>query len=258
MRPPQRNIKLVIEYDGANYSGWQRQKNTPRTIQETIEKILRKIIGEKIILIASGRTDAGVHATGQVANFKTISKIPAGNIKKALNGLLPKDISIRDVEEVFLNFHSRFSAKSKAYRYSILNQEHPSALLRDYCYFMPHKLDIVKMRKAAKGFLGRHDFSAFCASGSSVKGTVRTIKKISVTKKSFYPLSPISYPLIFIDITADGFLYNMARSIAGTLISVSRGKIKPRQIKEIIKGKLRKSAGPTLPAHGLCLLKVGY
>lgn len=251
-----RNIKLTIEYEGTNYAGWQIQKNTRLTIQEVIEKALSKIIQERIKLIASGRTDAGVHAAGQVANFKATSIIPAKNIQKALNSLLPGDIRIVNSEDVPLQFHARFSAKAKTYRYLILNQDYPSALLRDYCYFLPYKLDLNKMRRAATAFLGRHDFSAFCASGSSVKDTIRTIKKISI-KGINYSLSPIPYRLISVDITADGFLYNMARSIVGTLLEVGRGKLEPGWSRAGPPQRLCR-AGPTAPASGLFLVKVDY
>jgi tRNA pseudouridine38-40 synthase len=252
-----RNIKLTIEYNGTNYAGWQIQKNTRLTIQGIVENALGKIIQERIKLIASGRTDAGVHAAGQVANFKTASKIAAKNIQKALNSLLPGDIRIVNSEDVPLQFHARFSAKGKTYRYLILNQDYPSALLRDYCYFLSYKLDLNKMRRAATEFLGRHDFSAFCASGSSVKDTIRTIKKISI-KGINYPLSPISYHLISVDITADGFLYNMARSIVGTLLEVGRSKMEPGSISGILNSQKRGLVGPTAPASGLFLFKVDY
>lgn len=269
-----RNIKLTIEYDGTNYAGWQRQKNTRRTIQETIEKALVKLFRQKINLIASGRTDAGVHAVAQIANFYARSKIPAKNIPRALNSFLPSDISIKEAKDRPGDFHSRFSAKSKTYRYLVLNQDCPSALSRNYAYYVPYKLDINKMRRASRSFLGRRDFSAFCASGSSAKDTVRTIKKISIKRGFNYTLSPpdrsragaIRYPLICIEITADGFLYNMARSIVGTLIEIARGKIEPAVIRKILSAKQKKiaglpdriRAGPTAPASGLYLVKVTY
>lgn len=252
-----RNIKLVIEYDGTNYAGWQKQKNTRRTIQETIESVLTKILQKKINLISSGRTDAGVHAFGQTANFNTISKISAENIRKALNSLLPEDISISDARDVSLSFHARFSAKSKTYRYLILNQDYPSALLRNYTHYFSHKLDLNKMRRAAKILLGRHDFAAFCASGSSVIGTTRTIKKISI-RRIRYPLCPKPYTLISLDITANGFLYNMVRSIAGTLLEIGERKAGPDLMGEILRTGKRNLLGPTAPARGLCLLKVTY
>ncbi len=246
-----RNIKLTIEYDGTRYSGWQCQNNrqSKKTIQETIEKALRKILREKVKIIASGRTDAGVHAAAQIANFKTVKTIPARNLQRALNSALPADIVITKVEEARLDFHSRFSARSKIYRYTILNQPHPSAFLRNTAYFYPHPLDIILMRKEAKCLIGRHDFAAFCASNSSAKSTIRTIKKISINKVS---------QLIIIDIQADGFLYNMARNIAGTFVEIGRGRFKKGALKKIILSRNRSLAGPTAPACGLCLVKVNY
>ncbi len=266
-----RNLKLTVEYDGTNYYGWQIQNspqsmvsNSPRkkTIQEIIEKTLRKILQEKIHLIASGRTDAGVHAQAQVANFKTKSNISLEKLQKALNGLLPSDISISKTDEATPDFHSRFAAKSKVYRYSILNRKFPSALLRNRVYFYPYPLDIKLMRQEARCLLGRHDFKAFCASGSSTKDTMRTIKKITIKQMSYH-LSPITYHLkephlIVIDIEADGFLYNMARNIVGTLMEIGRGRFPKGSLKEILNSKDRKLAGPTVPACGLCLLKVNY
>lgn len=252
------NIRLEIEYDGTAYAGWQVQ-NSPqsvvrspqrKTIQETIEKTLRKILQEKVRLIASGRTDAGVHAQAQVANFHTVSGIPAQKLRKALNALLPEDISISKAEEVHPDFHSRFSAKSKVYCYSILNRAYPSALLRDRAYFYAHPLDLELMRRETKVLMGRHDFSAFCAGASCAKAKVRTIKKISLKKKSG--------GLIELEIEADGFLYNMVRNIAGTLIEIGRGRFKKGALDKILRSRDRKTAGPTAPPEGLYLVKVKY
>lgn len=240
-----RNIKLTIEYDGTNYAGWQCQ-TSQKSIQESIEKILRKILQEGIRLIASGRTDAGVHASAQVANFKTAKNIPLQKLQRGLNGLLPEDIVVSKIEEVPLSFHSRFSARSKIYRYTILNRPYPSAFLKNSAYFYPYPLDIGLMRKSAKSLLGRHDFRAFCASGSSAKSTIRTIKRIAIKKSTTNRKLQTANPaVITIDIEADGFLYNMVRRIVGGLIEIGRGRTK-------------KLSGPTAPACGLCLVKVGY
>jgi len=244
-----RNIKLEIEYDGSNYVGWQIQ-NRPQTIQETIEKVLRKILQEKIQLIASGRTDSGVHAISQVANFKTNSQISPERLQLALNGNLPQDIVITKIEDVALRFNSRFSAKSKVYRYTILNRKYHSPLLRNTVYFYHHPLNVNLMRQEAKCLLGKHDFKSFCASGSKVKGTVRTIKKLAI-KKSISGL-------IIIDIEADGFLYNMVRNIIGTLIIIGRGKFLKGSMQKILASRNRNLAGPTAAACGLALLKVHY
>ncbi len=260
-----RNIKLTIEYDGTSYCGWQVQKShrsqvtghKSQSIQGTIEKALRKILQEKIRLIASGRTDAGAHALAQVANFKTSSHIPLEKLQKALNALLPGDIKIVKAEEKAMDFHSRFNAKSKVYRYTILNRNYPSAFLRNTAYFYPYGLDIKLMRKASCCLLGKHDFKAFCASGSGAKNTVRIVKKIAI-KRAVYAPYAMRYTLITIDIEADGFLYNMARNIVGTLIEAGRGRFSGGYFKKILVSKDRKLAGPTLPAHGLCLLEVKY
>jgi len=253
-----RNIKLTIEYDGTNYCGWQVQsRHAPKSIQETIEKTLSKILQEKIRLIASGRTDAGVHALAQVANFKTNSNIALDKLKRALNGNLPDDIAINKIEEVNLDFHSRFHAKSKIYRYTILNRGWPSPLLRNTVYCYPYLLDIRLMQKEAECLLGKHDFKAFCASGSSTQTTIRTIKNISISSKPC-TLYPVPCTFITIDIEADGFLYNMVRNIVGTLIEIGRGRFPRGGVKKILRSKNRKLAGPTVPACGLCLLKVTF
>ncbi len=272
-----RNIKLTIEYAGTNYAGWQMQNSCqlshacrqagavscqPKTIQETIEKAIKKIIQKKVKIIGSGRTDAGVHAQAQVANFKTDSGIAIEKLRKALNAVLPDDISVIKTEEAGLDFHSRFSAKSKVYRYTILNRASRPAILRDTVYSFSYPLNLKLMRKDARVLLGRHDFKSFCASGSNTKESIRTIKRITIRKLP-YNLSPIThnlneFPLILIDIEADGFLYNMVRNIVGTLIEIGRGKLPEGSTKKILLARNRKFAGPTVPAQGLCLLEVKY
>lgn len=243
-----RNIKIVIEYDGSNYHGWQVQENA-KTVQGEILKAIKKITGEEVNLIGAGRTDAGVHALGQVANFKTGCKIPVDRIHKALNSTLPKDIVVKKSEEVDLDFHARFCAKGKEYVYTIYNSEVPSALWRNFSFHYPFSLNIEEMRRACEYFLGTHDFRAFMATGSNVKETVRSITRLDIVKKAEF---------IFIIISADGFLYNMVRIIAGTLLDVGIGKKSPKDIPEIIKAGDRSLAGLTLPPHGLCLKKVYY
>ncbi len=245
-----RNIKLVIEYDGTHYSGWQKQPHRHvKTIQGTIEKVLQTILGKKIKLIGAGRTDAGVHAKAQVAHFQAETTIAADNLRSALNSLLPEDIVIREVRDVPDSFHARYSAKSKIYRYSIINRLYPAALLRKYYLHVDMPLDIDAMRSGACYMTGKHDFSCFCASGSSRKKPVITIRDIQFkTRKD----------IIFIDIEAESFLYKMVRNIVGTLLEVGRGRIAPGYIRDILSRKNRKFAGPTAPAHGLCLIKVKY
>lgn len=250
-----RNIRLTIEYDGTNYRGWQVQRQAhgagrrADTIQETIEKALRKILQEKTRLIASGRTDAGVHAWAQVANFKTNSGIPQERLQKALNGLLPGDIAVSKAEEVKNSFHARFDAKSKIYRYTILNRPYRSAFSRNRVYFYPYPLDVGLMRKEAMGLVGKHDFKSFQATDKKRRGSVRRIKRLKITKEE---------SLIYIDIEAEGFLYNMARNIVGTLIEIGRGKMAKGSLKKILFARNRRVAGPTAPACGLCLLGVKY
>ncbi|MFH0763117.1 MAG: tRNA pseudouridine(38-40) synthase TruA [Candidatus Omnitrophota bacterium] len=254
----QRNIRLQIEYDGTNYAGWQLQSSRKKkTIQQVLEKTLRKILQEKIHLIVSGRTDSGVHALAQVANFKTSSKIPADRLRYALNGNLPADIVVSAAHDAALGFHSQFSAKSKAYRYCILNRPYPSALLRQGAYFYPHHLDTALMHKEARCLLGRHDFASFCASGSSVKTTIRTIKRISIRQAKAHQAG-LPPGLLIIEIEGDGFLYNMVRNIAGTLIEIGRGRFGPGYLKKLLQAKNRKLAGPTAPARGLYLVEVNY
>ncbi len=249
VRPSGRNIKITLEYDGTNYAGWQAQARPQKTIQGVLEKVLRKIFQEKIKVIGSGRTDTGVHALGQVANFKTASSLTLAQIQKSLNALLPEDIAVIKTEEVGINFHSRFDAKSKVYRYSILNRSCRSAWLKDSAYFIPYKLDVKLMQKEAKALLGKHNFKAFQASDKKKRQAVRIIKKLHIDKQG---------DLLNIEIEADGFLYNMVRNIVGTLIEIGRGKFPVGSLKKILTSKNRKIAGPTAPAKGLCLLRVNY
>jgi tRNA pseudouridine38-40 synthase len=246
-----RNLKLEIEYAGTGYCGWQTQTRNKRkkSIQQVLEKTLRKILQEKIQLIASGRTDAGVHALAQVANFKTKSNIAPEKLQRALNGLLPEDITITRIKKVNLDFHSRFSAKSKVYRYSILNRSYPSALLRNAVYYYPYPLDIKLMRKETGVLLGKHNFTSFQASDKIERDPVRTIKSIKITK---------AQDKIYIDIEADGFLYNMVRNIVGTLLEIGRARLSRGSLKQILLAKDRRLAGPTAPAKGLCLIRVKY
>ncbi|MFH1269474.1 MAG: tRNA pseudouridine(38-40) synthase TruA [Candidatus Omnitrophota bacterium] len=244
-----RNIKLTIEYDGSRYAGWQVQGKKSRTIQEALEKALARILHKRLRVIGSGRTDAGVHAKGQVANFKTDSGMALGRLRGALNAVLPDDISIIRIDEAALDFHSRFSARSKVYRYTILNRPSRPAISRDAAYFFPCPLDLRLMREEAKLLLGRHDFKSFQAADKRERGSVRAIKKLVISRDRDF---------IHIDIEADGFLYNMVRNIAGTLIEIGRGKLPRGSMKKILLLKNRRFAGPTLPAKGLCLLEVKH
>ena len=244
-----RNIKLVIEYDGKDFNGWQKQP-TKLNIQGEIERAIKQITGEEVDLTASGRTDAGVHALGQVANFKTNSNIPIEKIPIALNSNLKKSIVIKSAEEVEERFHSRLNCKRKTYRYTINNSKYGTAIYRNLETHIPMKLDIQKMQEAVKYFEGEHDFKAFKASGTSSKSSVRTIYNAEVIDAG--------NERIYIELTGNGFLYNMVRIIAGTLVEVGLGKIEPNEIKKIIESKKRENAGKTLPPQGLYLVKVEY
>ena len=263
------NIRLQIEYEGTNYAGWQAQnrgsgrvaRDSHSTIQETIEKVLEKILQEKVKVIGSGRTDAGVHALAQAANFKTNSRLTPAKIQKALNGLLPDDIRIKKAKDADNDFHACYSARSKTYRYVILNSKVSSVFLKRYSWHIPYKLDIPLMRKEAKSLTGRRDFSSFCASGSSARTRVRTIKKIIVKEADpaeGWSAYGGSCPVIIIEIEADGFLYNMARNIAGTLVEIGRGRFSAGSMGKILTAKDRRAAGATAPARGLFLVKVRY
>jgi tRNA pseudouridine38-40 synthase len=252
-----RNFKLEIEYDGTRYYGWQvqngakarRSYRSSRTIQHILETKLKKILQEDISLIVAGRTDAGVHALAQVANFKSASKMPLARMQWALNGLLPDEIKIAGIKYVPLDFNSRFSAKSKTYRYSVLNRNYSSALLSNRVYFFHYPLDIKLMRKEAGHLLGKHNFKAFQATDTRERNPVKIIDSIKISKTGH---------LVDIDIEADGFLYNMVRNIVGTLLEIGRGRFAEGSMRKIIASKNRALAGPTVPAKGLCLLKVRY
>ena len=244
-----RNIRLTIEYDGKEFNGWQKQPNK-LNIQGTIEKAIERITGEKIDLMASGRTDRGVHALGQVANFKTNSKLPIEKFPIAINSNMKSSIRIKDAEEVDERFHSRLSCKRKTYRYVINNSKYGSSIYRNLETHIPVKLNIDKMKEAVKYFGGEHDFKAFRASGTSSKSSVRTIYKAEIIERPD--------ERIWIELTGNGFLYNMVRIISGTLVDVGLGKIEPEEIKNIIESKDRQKAGKTLAPQGLFLVNVEY
>lgn len=255
---PSRNFKLVIEYDGTAYNGWQRQSNTltiqTLTIQGTIEDRLKRMTGESITLIGSGRTDAGVHATGQVASFCVETRLTSDVFAKGLNSLLPPDIVIKDCAEVDKAFHARYDARSKVYDYRILNRPTPSALLRQYAWHIRRPLDLEAMRRAMLCLKGEQDFSAFEASRrrtSPRSHAVRTVMDISLTGKD-------ADGYVVFSIEANGFLRHMVRNIVGTLVNVGLGKILPEAFEDILLSKDRKQAGATAPPHGLFLKKVKY
>ena len=244
-----RNIKLTIEYDGKDFNGWQKQPNK-LNIQGEIERAIEIITGgEKVELIASGRTDAGVNALGQVANFRTESTMPIEKMAYAINSQLKKAIRVQKAEEVDEKFHSRYTCKKETYRYTINNSEQGSAIFRYMQYHYPVKLDENKMNEGVKYLIGEHDFKSFKASGTSSKSSVREIYDAKVWREG---------DLIQIELTGNGFLYNMIRIIAGTLIEVGEGAIEPAEVKAILEAKDRSKAGKTVSPSGLCLMGVEY
>lgn len=252
-----RNILLEIEYDGTAYAGWQVQNASktgrgPKgsvTVQSTLCAALDNILGEKVMLTGSGRTDAGVHAQAQAANFHTASSIPVRGLQKALNSALPPDIRITACREVPEDFHARYSAKWKLYRYTILNSPIQSALRRHYVFYCDYPLDVGRMSREASALKGTHDFSSFHAAEAKRESSVRTVRRISIAKKG---------DTVTIEIEANGFLKNMVRTIAGTLIDIGRGRFPAGSMRRILAAKDRKAAGPTAPPQGLCLVKVWY
>jgi tRNA pseudouridine38-40 synthase len=230
-------------------SSTARKSKKLKTVQEELERAAKKLFGKNISLIGSGRTDAGVHAAGQVANFKIDSKLPLDNIKKGLNRFLPEHISVVSAQETPLNFHARFDAKEKLYKYTIVNRKVRHPLLKEYAAFVSYDLDIDAMKKAGKFLIGRKDFRSFQSADRIKRASVRTVKMIDIIVRG---------PLVEIYIQADGFLYNMARNIVGTLIEVGRGRLRAGAVKNILLRQNRRFAGQTAPAKGLCLLKVFY
>lgn len=245
------NIKVTIAYDGTNYHGFQEQRGTEfMTVQGVFEERLSRLAKREIRVIGAGRTDAGVHARGQVVNFESGDlRIPPERMAYALNSVLPADIVALESAEAPASFHSRFSAVSKTYRYVIDNGEKPSPFLRFYSYHIPRPLDVEAMRDGARSLVGKHDFSAFRALGTPVKTTVRTLFGIQAAREG---------ELVNIEIRADGFLYHMARMITGTLIRVGLGKVDPRETAVILAGRDSLNGGPAAPARGLFLDRVEY
>lgn len=245
-----RNIKLIISYDGTDFYGWQRQKEF-RTVQQELEEVLLQLSGGKEIRChASGRTDTGVHAVGQVVHFHSELKMPAEKLLRALNGLLPKDIVAKSAEDVPLEFDASRSAKRKLYRYVITDQPMPDVFMRRYSWFFPYcRLDVEKMNQAAQCLLGMHDFRCFETDWPNRKSSVRTITYLHVNRVE---------PYVWVDVEANGFLYNMVRAITGTLVNVGRGYWPAEQVKQILESMDRTQAGPTAPPEGLFLMRVTY
>lgn len=243
-----KRVKLTVAYDGTNYCGWQVQPNGI-TVQEVLNQCLSEFTGENIETIGASRTDAGVHALGNVAVFDTEMRMPGDKFSFALNQRLPEDIRIQKSEEVDADFHPRYVKSQKTYEYRILNCRFPIPTERFYSHFTYIPLDVDKMKEAASYLIGEHDFKSFCGTGAQVKTTVRTVKEIQIEK---------SGDRITIRITGEGFLYNMVRIIAGTLMDIGGGLYPHEKMKEILEAKDRKKAGPTAPARGLTLMKIQY
>ncbi|MFH1078797.1 MAG: tRNA pseudouridine(38-40) synthase TruA [Pseudomonadota bacterium] len=244
-----RTLRMVLEYDGTAYHGWQRQANG-LTIQQVLEEKIAVIAGETVKVIGSGRTDAGVHALGQVAHFKTTATIPDVHFWKGINSLIPKDIAVKALQEVNPSFHARYDAKSKVYLYQIVHGSVRPALLRQYAWFVPGPIDMERIREAAVYFMGTHDFSSFCSAHSDATDHVRTITDIRIETGS--------HGLIKIEIDADGFLRHMVRGIVGTLVDIGRGKHFVSDMQEILHAKDRRQGGMNAPPHGLFLKEVRY
>jgi len=244
-----RNIKLTIEYDGKNYLGWQVQAEGA-TVQGTVEEQLRRLTGETVHLISSGRTDAGVHALGQVVHFKTQHPMDCLTLQRALNSLLPPDILILKAEDVEQDFHARRDCRSKIYEYRILNRNLRSVFLREHAWHIPQPLDLEEMRKATLRLIGEHDFSSFRSVGTPTRTAIRTILRAEWKRSRAGVLT--------FEIEATGFLKQMVRAIVGTLVEVGRKKITPEEFGRILESKDRAKAGPTAPGHGLFLKEVKY
>lgn len=258
-----RRILLRVAYDGTNYHGWQVQPNA-KTIEGELNRVLTQLTGEKIQVTGASRTDAGVHALGNVAVFDTASKIPAEKFSYALNQRLPEDIAIQSSLQVADDFHPRHCDCCKTYEYDILNRTFPLPAYRNTAYFLYGDLDLDAMRRACQAFPGEHDFASFCAAGAQVQTTVRTIYSLEVLEQPLAVtgrgVSSQRSPerLLTIRVRGNGFLYNMVRIIAGTLVEVGRGHIRPEEVEGIIAACDRAKAGPTAPARGLRLVEIKY
>lgn len=243
-----KRIKLVVAYDGTNYCGWQIQPNGI-TIEGVLNEALTKLLGEEIRVTGASRTDSGVHSLGNVAVFDTNTRIPPEKISYALNQRLPEDIVVQSSCEVASDWHPRHCDSRKTYEYRILNRKFPMPTRRLDTYFTYYPLDEAKMREAAARLEGTHDFKSFCTVNAQVEDTVRTVYSCTVTRQE---------DIITIRVTGSGFLYNMVRIIAGTLLQAGMGRIEPEQMDQILEAKDREAAGPTAPAHGLTMIGIEY
>lgn len=243
-----KRVKMVVAYDGTNYCGWQVQPNGI-TVEEVLNRSLSNLLGEKIEVMGASRTDSGVHSLGNVAVFDTNTRMPADKIAFALNQRLPEDIVVQGSCEVPSDWHPRYQESTKTYEYRILNRTFRMPTRRLDTYFYHYPLDVEQMSEAASYLVGTHDFASFCAANAQVKSTVRTIYSCTAQKEN---------DIITIRVTGNGFLYNMVRIIAGTLIEVGAGKRRPEEIKDILAAENRDAAGPTAPAQGLTMMGIEY
>ena len=243
-----KRVMLVVAYEGTNYCGWQVQPGE-KTIEGVLNQALSELLGEQIVVTGASRTDSGVHSYGNVAVFDTNTRIPAEKISYALNQRLPEDIVVQSSREVSADFHPRHCDSRKTYEYRILNRKMPLPMCRRDTYFYYHTLDVERMRQAAEYLVGEHDFKSFCATAAVVETTVRRIYALDVERVG---------DVIVIRVTGNGFLYNMVRIIAGTLILIGAGKKEPESIQAMLSACDRSAAGPTAPAHGLTMIGMGY
>lgn len=243
------NYKIVIQYDGTRYDGWQKQGNTDNTIQGKIEAVLKRMAGEEVEIAGAGRTDAGAHALGQVANFKLKKSMSQEDLQAYLNQYLPEDIVVTSVKKVNDRFHSRLTATGKQYDYRILNSPIGNPFTRKYTWKLEEELDFRAMREAAALLTGTHDYASFCSNRKMKKSTIRTVDSIEVNRIGGE---------IVISFHGEGFLYNMVRIMAGTIVEVGQGKRRPEEMTQILEQKNREAAGITAPAQGLFLMKVEY
>lgn len=248
MEQKKKRVRLTVAYDGTNYHGWQIQNNGI-TIESELNRCLSALLGEPICVIGASRTDSGVHALGNIAVFDTVNRMPAEKISYALNQRLPEDIRIQRSEEVSADWHPRHCDSRKTYEYRIYRGQFPMPVKRLYSLFSYHQFDVRKMQEAASYLEGEHDFKSFCQTGAQVESTVRTLYSVKVLEQG---------EDLVIQICGNGFLYNMVRIIAGTLMEIGQGKRAPEEIKTILEARDRTAAGPTAPAHGLLLVKYEF
>ena len=248
MRRPGKNLKLTVAYDGSAYHGFQRQANAV-TVQQVLEETLSVLCGESIVVAGAARTDAGVHAYGQVVSLRTNSRVPTDRVPAALRSMLPRDIAVVEAEEMEDDFHARFSATGKLYSYRILNSPRPDPLQRNYCWQIAKPLNVAAMQSVMTQLVGEHHFGAFQSSGSSAKHPVRTLYTANCSQHG---------ELLEFQLHGNGFLYHMVRNIVGTIVDVGTGKLSADEFQRIFVGRDRRQAGATAPGAGLCLLRVFY